>query len=247
LVLEFIRGRRLGDLDEAERARVRARLLRAFARQVLDHGVFHADPHPGNVLVDDEGRVVLLDLGAVDAIDADLRRGLARLFRAVSLGRRRALADAVLAISPDGATVAIDRARLEADLEHVTEELGEGAGAEVLGSMIAIGRTHRLRMAPALVALVRALALLDGVLRNLDPARDLLHDLRREVMLSFGRRMARTVGRAPRALLRLPAQASALLERLVTRLRRLAARPAAREPLALLEAKDFFGGDSSVS
>jgi predicted unusual protein kinase regulating ubiquinone biosynthesis (AarF/ABC1/UbiB family) len=57
--------------------------------------------------------------------------------------------------------------------------------------MIALGRTHRLRMQPSLVALVRALALLDGVLRGLDPARDLVADLRREWLWSFGRRLRR--------------------------------------------------------
>ena len=57
--------------------------------------------------------------------------------------------------------------------------------------MVALGRTHKLRLSPSLLALVRALALLDGVLRGLDPARDLVADLRREWLLSFGRRVGR--------------------------------------------------------
>jgi predicted unusual protein kinase regulating ubiquinone biosynthesis (AarF/ABC1/UbiB family) len=62
--------------------------------------------------------------------------------------------------------------------------------------MVALGRTHRLRMQPSLLALVRALALLDGVLRGLDPARDLVADLRREWLWSFGRRVTRWWKRA---------------------------------------------------
>jgi hypothetical protein len=50
-------------------------------------------------------------------------------------------------------------------------------------------------LAPSLVALVRALALLDGVLRGLDPARDLIADLRRELVLSVARKVRRTFAR----------------------------------------------------
>jgi ubiquinone biosynthesis protein len=195
LVLEHVKGRQLKDLDEASRRLVRGKLLRAFTRQILDHGVFHADPHPGNVLIEDGGRVVLLDLGAVEGVDGGLRGGVGRLVRAVALGRKRALCDAVLALSPNGATVKVDRARLEKDLQQLLADAGgAGDGAKVLGQMVGIGRNHKLKMAPSLVALVRALALLDGVLRGLDPARDLVADLRRELILSLTRRVRRFLG-----------------------------------------------------
>jgi predicted unusual protein kinase regulating ubiquinone biosynthesis (AarF/ABC1/UbiB family) len=144
------------------------------------------------VLVEADGRVVLLDLGAVDALDAPLRAGLGRLIRAVALGRKRALCEAVLALSPDGASVSIDRAALENELAALIAEAGANAtGAKLIGDMVSIGRRHRLRLEPKLVALVRALALLDGVLRGLDPARDLVADLRREAVAMLLRRVRR--------------------------------------------------------
>ncbi|HSN34133.1 MAG TPA: AarF/UbiB family protein, partial [Ideonella sp.] len=192
LVMEEVHGKKLSALAEPQQKAARAALLRAFTRQILDHGVFHADPHPGNVLVEDDGRLVLIDLGAVERVDERLRGNLGRLVRALALGRKRALADAVLALSPDGASVAVDRARLEGELAQLVADAGGQAdGARVLSQMIALGRTHKLRMQPSLVALVRALALLDGVLRGLDPARDLVADLRREWLWSFGRRIRR--------------------------------------------------------
>jgi ubiquinone biosynthesis protein len=192
LVMEEVRGRKLSELTDDEQKAARARLLRAFSRQILDHGVFHGDPHPGNVLVEDSGRLVLLDLGAVESVEAPLRAGLGRLVRALALGRRRALADAVLALSPTGAPVDVDRARLERELAQLVADAGGQAdGARVLGQMVAVGRNHRLRLHPSLLALVRAMALLDGVLRGLDPARDLVADLRREWLWSFGRRVGR--------------------------------------------------------
>jgi len=192
LVMEEVHGRKLGALAEPQQKAARAALLRAFTRQILDHGVFHADPHPGNVLVEEDGRLVLIDLGAVERVDDELRGDLGRLVRALALGRTRALADAVLALSPDGASVSVDRARLENELAQLVSDAGgKGDGARVLGQMVALGRNHKLRMSPSLLALVRALALLDGVLRGLDPARDLVADLRREWLFSFGRRVSR--------------------------------------------------------
>ncbi len=205
LVMEEVHGRKLSALAEPEQKAARAALLRAFSRQILDHGVFHADPHPGNVLVEPDGRLVLIDLGAVERVDDELRGNLGRLVRAMALGRKRALADAVLALSPDGASVAIDRARLERELQQLVADAGGQAdGARVMQQMIALGRTHRLRMQPSLLALVRALALLDGVLRGLDPARDLVADLRREWLWSFGRRIRRWWRRALGALGAMP-------------------------------------------
>jgi ubiquinone biosynthesis protein len=192
LVMEEVSGRKLSELAEPEQKRARARLLRAFTRQILDHGVFHADPHPGNVLVEDSGRLVLLDLGAVERVETELRTGIGRLVLAMALGRKRALADAVLALSPTGHTVAIDRARLEHELDElVRNAAGRSDGAKVLSQMVALGRNHKLTLHPSLLALVRAMALLDGVLRGLDPARNLLSDLRREWVYSFGRRISR--------------------------------------------------------
>ena len=192
LVMEEVHGRRLSALSEPEQKAARGALLRAFSRQILDHGVFHADPHPGNVLVEANGRLVLIDLGAVEHVDEQLRAGLGRLVRALALGRKRALADAVLALSPNGTTVAVDRARLEGELAQLVADAGGQAdGARVLAQMVALGRTHQLRLQPSLLTLIRALALLDGVLRGLDPARDLVADLRREWLWSFGRRMTR--------------------------------------------------------
>jgi ubiquinone biosynthesis protein len=197
LVMEEVHGQRLQALDEAAQKEARARLLRAFSRQILDHGVFHADPHPGNVLIEASGRLVLLDLGAVEAVDDGLRGSIARLVLAAALGRRRALADAVLALSPDGPPATLDRPRFEAEIAQLVRDAGGAAdGSKVLGQMVAVGRTHKLRLNPSLLTLVRAMAILDGVLRGLDPARNLLSDMRKEWLLSFARRILRWWRRA---------------------------------------------------
>ena len=82
LVMEYMPGTRIDALDERiRRGDVSARslvetLIESYARMMLRDGVFHADPHPGNLLVDDEGRIVLLDFGMVIEVGLATRRAL---------------------------------------------------------------------------------------------------------------------------------------------------------------------------
>jgi predicted unusual protein kinase regulating ubiquinone biosynthesis (AarF/ABC1/UbiB family) len=84
LVLEFMPGTRVdrlqdrvadGRLDAQELVR---RVIELYMRMMLVDGFFHADPHPGNLLVQDDGTLVVLDFGMVVRVDRELRRGLAR-------------------------------------------------------------------------------------------------------------------------------------------------------------------------
>jgi predicted unusual protein kinase regulating ubiquinone biosynthesis (AarF/ABC1/UbiB family) len=90
LVLEYCPGRRVDRLEEwVAEGRVRPdRLVREvmelYARMMLVHGLFHADPHPGNVHVADDGRIILLDFGMVVRVPLELRRQLvAAIFAAI--------------------------------------------------------------------------------------------------------------------------------------------------------------------
>jgi ubiquinone biosynthesis protein len=194
LVMEFVAGSRISELDPPRRTRARAALLRAFVRQMVEHGVFHADPHPGNMLVREDGRVVLLDLGTIDVLDDKLRSGLFRAGVALLLGARSLLARSVVTIArsheqaTEVAQVPVDQKKLAADIDQVLAGASQG-GSVVLGQMFQMSRTHALRLPPALLALMRALAILDGVLRGLDASRDLVSDVRREVAWAAVRRL----------------------------------------------------------
>lgn len=90
LVLEYCAGRRVDQLDEWVReGRVRPdRLVRVvmelYAKMMLVHGLFHADPHPGNMHVASDGRIILLDFGMVVRVPLELRRELvAAIFAAI--------------------------------------------------------------------------------------------------------------------------------------------------------------------
>ncbi len=87
LVTRYYEGIPINQIDRLERAGMDVealihRLVRLYAEQVIIHGWFHADPHPGNILVDPQGRLVLLDFGLVVELDDQVRLGITRLLLA---------------------------------------------------------------------------------------------------------------------------------------------------------------------
>ncbi len=82
LVLEYMEGTRIDRLQdriasgELELARLVETVVDAYIKMMLEDGVFHADPHAGNLLVDPEGRLVLLDFGMVLRVERETRRRL---------------------------------------------------------------------------------------------------------------------------------------------------------------------------
>jgi len=64
------------------RSRIARDVLDLYCRQIFLHGFFHADPHPGNILVDDQGHIALIDFGSVATLSKSMREGLIELFAA---------------------------------------------------------------------------------------------------------------------------------------------------------------------
>jgi ubiquinone biosynthesis protein len=80
LVMEFVEGTRIDRLDPASVnvPRIVATLVELYVQMMLVDGLFHADPHPGNLMVSDDGRIVLLDFGMVVRVPLEVRRSLMR-------------------------------------------------------------------------------------------------------------------------------------------------------------------------
>ena len=82
IVLEYLAGTRIDRLHdrvtsgEISPVRIVETLIEIYARMMMRDGVFHADPHPGNLLVDDKGRIILLDFGMVIDVNTETRRAL---------------------------------------------------------------------------------------------------------------------------------------------------------------------------
>jgi ubiquinone biosynthesis protein len=104
LTMDYVSGRKVTDLGplgqlEIKGAALAEELFRAYLKQILLDGIFHADPHPGNIFIMDDGRVALLDLGMVGHTGPALQEKLLRILIAVSDGKGEEAAELVIRMS----------------------------------------------------------------------------------------------------------------------------------------------------
>jgi ubiquinone biosynthesis protein len=175
LVMEWLDGvsvRETGRLDEvgADRAKLADVLLRCCLQQMLVDGLFHADPHPGNLMVLRDGRVGLIDFGAVGQLDAREMASVRDMLVAVGRGDAAQLRDGVLEV----ATLRrhFDDAQLERALARfMARHLGRGAApsAAMLNDMLQLLFGFGISLPPEFSTYFRALATLEGSLTTLSP------------------------------------------------------------------------------
>jgi ubiquinone biosynthesis protein len=182
LVMEYLAGRPLAAaaLAVGARAALARGLLDALLCQVLLDGTFHADPHPGNVLLLTDGTLGLLDFGSVGRIDAGLRAALQRLLLALDRGDPAALADALLDVveRPED----LDEPRLERTLgRFAARHVAAGITPDVrmFTDLFRIVADHGLAVPPEIAAVFRALATMEGTLTLLAPGFDIVTEARR--------------------------------------------------------------------
>jgi predicted unusual protein kinase regulating ubiquinone biosynthesis (AarF/ABC1/UbiB family) len=197
LVLERIEGEKVasGHGLEPERAQRLAReFFRAYVRQVTIEGIYHADPHRGNVLLTPDGRLALLDFGLLGRLDDDTRRRLALLLMAVAQNRADDVAELILGLSLT--TIQSDQAAFVHELRrklpryHWRPLSGIRAG-EALADMQRIAVTHGIRLPTSFALVGKTLSQADSIARTLDPELDpiqMLEEDASDVMLAEAER-----------------------------------------------------------
>ena len=144
-------------------------LLDSFLSQILTDGVYHADPHPGNVLVDANGTLWLIDFGAVGWIDPVTLEGLQQMALGFTLRDPAVLARAVRRVAGQ-AGENIDISSLEFDLGVVLTTLQGGSfDPAAISEIIRVLDRHGVGAPASLTILARAILTLDGTLRSIDP------------------------------------------------------------------------------
>ena len=185
LVIEWLDGlnlRAAGPLiDERglDRAELTRALLRSMVYQITEGGVFHADPHPGNVLLLTDGRLALLDFGSVGRLDTQQRSALQNLLLAVGSGDPAALRDALLELVTR--TDEIDEWQLERALGRFAARHLVGTSpptAEMFTDLFRLASQFELAIPPEIATVLRALATLEGTLSLLTPGIDIAAEAR---------------------------------------------------------------------
>jgi ubiquinone biosynthesis protein len=196
LVMDRLVGVPLGsastqiDAQGLDRAGLARALLHTLLRQVMSDGIFHADPHPGNVMLLEDGSLGLLDFGSVGRLGGALRSGLMNLLMAIDRGDAAALRDGLLEIveRPDE----IDELRLERALgQFMAKHFAGGAApdVEMFTDLFRIVTAYGLAIPPEIAAVFRALATMEGTLAGLAPGFNIVVESRAYASIRFTEQM----------------------------------------------------------
>jgi len=186
LTIEYVRGIKVSDLAAIDAAGLDRRELArrgavAFLKMVLDHGFFHADPHPGNVLILPDNVICLLDFGMMGRLDPGVKRYLTDVLGAVV---ERDVDELVYTIIGAGEMEeTLNLASLKKGLADFIDgylgiPLKEIEVGRMLLEFIDLISTFRIKIPPDLTLLVKVLVIVEGMGRELDPEFDMVGHLR---------------------------------------------------------------------
>ena len=204
LTMDFICGTKVTNVSpvewtEAHGGDLAEELFHAYLQQILVDGTFHADPHPGNVLLTPDRKLALIDLGMIGHLTPTLQERLFRLVLAISEGRGDEAATVVIELGErrddfDEAAVRREVTALVAKFEESSvKDLNVGlAMLDITGGCAA----HGLKVSPETALLGKTLLNLDEVGRRLDPSFDPSAAIRRTAPVLMQQRMGKSVSPA---------------------------------------------------
>jgi len=178
LVLDYVDGEKVGPdhgLASERAAELAQEFFRAYVHQVVVEGVYHADPHPGNVLLTPDGRLALLDFGLLGRLDDDTRRGLSLLLLAMAQNRADDVADVMFSLALTD--VHSDEPGFVHDLRrklpryHWRPLSGIRTG-EALADLQRLAIDHGIRLPTSFALVGKTLAQADSIGRTLYPELD---------------------------------------------------------------------------
>ena len=227
LTMDYIGGRKITKLGplalmEVDGEGLAEELFRAYLQQILVDGFFHADPHPGNVFLTDDGRIALLDLGMTARLGPALQERLLKLLLAIAEGHGEKAADC--AIQMGEPRESFDELQFRRRIGEVVAEQHSATVAKMqVGRIVMqvkqIAADCKIRVPPELTMLGKTLLNLDVVGRTLSPDFDPNLSIRRNAAELFRQRTMK--GLSPGSFLSALLETRELIEKLPHRLNQL--------------------------
>ena len=176
LTLENIYGFKINDLqmiinEGYDNKDIGKKLALSYCKQIFDDGFFHADPHPGNILISN-GKICFIDFGIVGELDEVLKSWLNDVMLAVAIGDKNKIVDFILAV---GIKIGkVNREELYGDVSYlfdtyISTSLKNIKASIVLTEVFNVAKNNKIQFPRDLVVLIRGLVILEGVVSEVDP------------------------------------------------------------------------------
>jgi ubiquinone biosynthesis protein len=201
LAMEYVQGTKVTALNpvaliDIDPEGLADELIQAHLYQILIDGFFHADPHPGNVFITEDGRLALIDLGMVGHLSPTLQDKLLKLVLAISEGRGEEAADAAIALGET--REGFDENAFKRD---VVATVGHYLGASLqefqVGKIVLeVNRSagaHGIKSPVELTMLGKTLLTLDNIARTLAPSLDVNASIRKNASSLLQRRLLKSL------------------------------------------------------
>jgi ubiquinone biosynthesis protein len=180
LTLDYVEGTKVSEVtaeDGYDLERVARNIIEAAFRQLFEDGLFHGDPHPGNILVLPGNRIALLDFGLVGRLSRAQQEALVTLIVAVALRDPESVARIMNRIGVPEEHTPI--AEFRDDIHHILEryiglKLDEIRTATLLRDLLDLAVRHRIRIPKEYAVLAKAAITIEGIIRHLYPKLDIL-------------------------------------------------------------------------
>lgn len=191
LTMELVRGTSLEKAAPEHLPQVTRELRSGFFTMCFEHGLVHADLHPGNMLVRDDGVVVLLDVGLVKELSPRMVETVVDFARCLAMG---AASDLVRHLqthhehtnATDWQAVEVDAAIFVTGIRgRAITELETSA---IVSQLFALARKHRIRPMPELSLVLLGMVTIEGIAKRLDPAANTLNEIAAFLGRTVGRR-----------------------------------------------------------
>lgn len=173
LVMEYVEGISIKDTEKLKEYgydldEIGLKVMDNYATQILEHGFFHADPHPGNLFVH-EGKVVYLDLGIMGRLSVRERIGFSKIIEAVGAQNASDLKDALISFSVEHDMEGIDHARLLAELDNVLKSYCSTNVSDIdvgalLSDIMTLTRQCKVTLPASVTAVSRGIVTMEGSL-----------------------------------------------------------------------------------
>ena len=186
MVIEYAEGCKITDTEQLRKwkidpAELSQRGMHIYLTQIFEHGFFHADPHPGNIIIKKDGVICLIDFGMVGKLVKRDKYAIAGIFIGMAQQNAEKMATNLIKLSYKHEIQ--DRRIFENDVNEIIEDfasldVSEGSMADLVPRLQKLVYDYKMRLPGSIFLILRALAILEGIGKQISPEMNIYDQLK---------------------------------------------------------------------